>query len=85
MDTTATSKRHREGDAADRHADTDHADFEIRATWSAEHVRHSRKAIVQTATQGDVDRSDELSEAQPGRPEGKRWRLRAWLRDRTDS
>ncbi len=57
-------------------------DFEIRASWSARSVRR-QESIVRTTNVGDVDRSDEFSEASPRVTAGKRWRLRAWLRDPT--
>ncbi len=56
-------------------------DLEVRASWSARRVRRRHEAVVRKATLGDIDRSDELSEVPPGGAEGRRWRLRGWLRD----
>ena len=56
-------------------------DFEVRASRSASSVRRRHEAVVRKATLGDIDRSDELSEVPPGGPKGRRWGLRAWLRD----
>jgi hypothetical protein len=54
-------------------------DFEIGTRWTAERVARKRSATVRTATSGDVEWSDELDECEPSAPEGRRWRLRAWL------
>jgi len=59
----------------------DRADLEIGASWRARSVRHHRDADVRTATSGDAKWSEELSEREPEAPEGRRWRLLAWLRD----
>ena len=60
------------------------ADLEVSARWSAGSIRRECDARVRTATSGDVERADELSEAEPSAPERRRWGLRAWLR-RPDS
>jgi hypothetical protein len=56
------------------------ADFEVDAGWEAKAVRSRRAANARTRTRGDIDEVEELTEAKPKGAEGKRWRVRAWLR-----
>jgi hypothetical protein len=46
----------------------------------AQSIRSRGAADARTSTHGDIDGFDELTEAEPRAAEGKRWRLRAWLR-----
>jgi hypothetical protein len=56
------------------------ADLEASAGWRAGSIRREGDARVRTATSGDAEWSDELSEAEPSAPHGGRWGFRAWLR-----
>jgi hypothetical protein len=56
------------------------ADLEASARWRAGSMRREGDARVRTTTSGDVEWSDELSEAEPSAPQGGRWGFRAWLR-----
>lgn len=55
------------------------ADFEVRAGWSGKVVNRSSHAVVTTATHGQIDHADELTERDRSLHGGTRWRLRAWL------
>jgi hypothetical protein len=68
------------------------ADLEIGASWSGARARWSRRANVRTILEGGPD-TEELSERE-GLPEhpatgrtyrnpARRWRLAAWLRERS--
>ena len=56
-------------------------DFEIGASWRASSAKHHADAKVRKFTAGDAKWSEELSEREPDAPEGRRWRLFAWIRD----
>jgi hypothetical protein len=56
-------------------------DLEISASWRAGSARRHGDAKVRTLTAGDAKWSEELSEREPDAPEGRRWRLFAWVRD----
>ena len=56
------------------------ADFEVDAGWEAKAVRSRRPTAARTNTRGDVGEVEQLTEVGPQAAEGKRWRLRAWLR-----
>lgn len=56
------------------------ADVEVGGRWRARRAERHRGARVETRTSGGVE-SEELREGVPDAPEGRRWRMRAWLRD----
>jgi hypothetical protein len=51
------------------------------AKWRASGAKSHADAKVRTLTAGDAKWSEELSERVPDAPEGRRWRLLAWVRD----
>jgi hypothetical protein len=59
------------------------ADLELSAGWSGKVVSRTRSATVQTTTAGDIDDSDVLTEGERSASDGKRWRLRSWMRNPT--
>jgi hypothetical protein len=55
------------------------ADFEVDARWSGKVVRRRRGARVSTDTFGDIERTEEATEGEPGGRKGKAWRFRTWV------
>ena len=58
-------------------------DLEISASWQASSAKRHADSKVRKLTAGDAKWSEELSEREPNAPEGRRWRLFAWVRDPT--